>query len=63
MTDNTIRETVQESRNDFTDDATPGLDDDEEAGAEDVLDIPTDVATTVALWPKPPTEMNVVKLS
>jgi len=32
----------------FADDATPGLDDDEEADAEDVLDIPTDVATTVA---------------
>jgi hypothetical protein len=47
VTDNTIRETVRESRNDFADDATPGLDDAEEADAEDVLDIPTDVATTV----------------
>ncbi len=48
VTDNTIRETVREFRNDFADDATPGLDDDEDADAEDVLDIPTDVATTVA---------------
>jgi len=61
VTDNTIRETVRESRNDFADDATPGLDDDEEADAEDVLDIPTDVATTVASPAVPsPVSPNVI---
>jgi hypothetical protein len=61
VTDNTIRETVRESRNDFADDATPGLDDDEEADAEDVLDIPTDVATTVASPAVPsPVSPNII---
>ena len=49
VTDNTIRETVREYRNDFADDATPGRDDESmlEADAVDVLDISTNVATTI----------------
>jgi Reverse transcriptase (RNA-dependent DNA polymerase) len=61
VTDNTIRETVRESCNDFADEPTPGLDDDEEADAEDVLDIPTDVATAVPSPAVPsPVSPNVI---